>query len=94
MIDLSRNPEKMSKRELRNEVVETRRAIAEALSWVGRHDESDERRLKRDYDKTVEALHTVYPAPADEEEDPTAWCHVCGAMEKAKCTCGPIAENE
>ena len=27
------------------------------------------------------------------EEDPTPWCHVCGAKEKAQCDCGPIAEN-
>lgn len=27
------------------------------------------------------------------EEDPTPWCHVCGAKEKADCDCGPIAEN-
>lgn len=25
--------------------------------------------------------------------DPTPWCHVCGAKEKAQCDCGPIADN-
>jgi len=29
-----------------------------------------------------------------EEEDPTPWCHGCGAMTAATCDCGPIAENE
>lgn len=29
----------------------------------------------------------------DDDEDPTPWCHVCGAMEKSDCPCGPIAEN-
>jgi hypothetical protein len=27
------------------------------------------------------------------EEDPTPWCHGCGAMLQADCHCGPIAEN-
>lgn len=26
-------------------------------------------------------------------EDPTPWCHQCGAMEKSSCDCLPIAEN-
>jgi hypothetical protein len=26
--------------------------------------------------------------------DDTPWCHVCGAMEKPKCNCGPLAEND
>jgi Mg2+ and Co2+ transporter CorA len=26
--------------------------------------------------------------------DPTPWCHVCGAMKKDKCKCGPIADND
>lgn len=26
--------------------------------------------------------------------DPTPWCSGCGAMKKAACKCGPIAENE
>lgn len=26
--------------------------------------------------------------------DPTPWCHICGAMTKAKCGCGPRAEND
>lgn len=25
--------------------------------------------------------------------DPTPWCHVCGAMTKDRCDCGPIASN-
>jgi len=27
------------------------------------------------------------------EDDPTPWCHVCGAMEQDKCDCGPYAAN-
>jgi hypothetical protein len=25
--------------------------------------------------------------------DPTPWCHVCHAQTSARCSCGPIAEN-
>lgn len=28
------------------------------------------------------------------EQDPTPWCSGCGAMRKADCHCGPIADNE
>jgi hypothetical protein len=28
-----------------------------------------------------------------QEEDPTPWCHGCGAMDKDDCYCGPIADN-
>jgi hypothetical protein len=28
------------------------------------------------------------------DQDPTPWCSGCGAMKKAQCDCGPIAENE
>ena len=28
-----------------------------------------------------------------EEEDPTPWCHACGAMEQEQCDCLPIADN-
>jgi hypothetical protein len=28
-----------------------------------------------------------------DDYDPTPWCHQCGAMTKAKCDCGPIADN-
>lgn len=36
---------------------------------------------------------TSYPdlLPID---DPTPWCHVCGARLREQCQCGPIAENE
>ena len=27
------------------------------------------------------------------DEDPTPWCHWCGAMEQSQCQCGPIAKN-
>lgn len=27
------------------------------------------------------------------EDDPTPWCHVCGAMDQEKCDCGPYADN-
>ena len=27
------------------------------------------------------------------EDDPTPWCHVCGAAEQKNCDCGPIAAN-
>jgi hypothetical protein len=33
-------------------------------------------------------------AEPDEDEDPTPWCSGCGAMKRADCDCGPIAENE
>lgn len=26
--------------------------------------------------------------------DPTPWCQICGAMQKAKCSCHPRAEND
>jgi hypothetical protein len=29
----------------------------------------------------------------EEEEDPTPWCHACGAMEQDNCDCLPIADN-
>ena len=36
-----------------------------------------------------------YPSrDAVPDADPTPWCHVCGAKEKAQCDCGPIAEND
>jgi len=28
-----------------------------------------------------------------EEEDPTPWCHQCGAMKPDECDCLPIAAN-
>lgn len=28
-----------------------------------------------------------------EEDDPTPWCHACGAMEQEQCDCLPIADN-
>ena len=28
------------------------------------------------------------------DEDPTPWCHVCGAMTQPNCHCGPIAESD
>lgn len=31
---------------------------------------------------------------AASDHDPTPWCSGCGAMRKADCDCGPIAENE
>lgn len=27
------------------------------------------------------------------EQDPTPWCHGCGAMTRDTCPCGPMAEN-
>jgi hypothetical protein len=29
-----------------------------------------------------------------EDTDPTPYCSGCGAMQKSRCHCGPIAENE
>lgn len=29
----------------------------------------------------------------DEEEDPTPWCHTCGAMYQPDCFCGNYADN-
>lgn len=34
------------------------------------------------------------PEIEDEDYDPTPWCNGCGAMRKADCHCGPIADNE
>ena len=28
------------------------------------------------------------------DTDPTPYCSGCGAMQKSRCHCGPIAENE
>ncbi len=28
------------------------------------------------------------------EEDPTPWCHACGAKFKRQCHCRPVAEND
>ena len=30
----------------------------------------------------------------DDDYDPSPYCQYCGAMRKASCTCGPIAEND
>lgn len=27
------------------------------------------------------------------DDDPTPWCHVCGAMSEKNCNCGPYARN-
>ena len=32
--------------------------------------------------------------PGEDDEDPTPWCHQCGAMTRERCDCGPIAEND
>ena len=63
----------------------------------------------RDYDRVVaenaalierlrivgkERDAAIDAAREGDEEDPTPWCSACGAMTKAKCGCGPIAENE
>jgi len=29
-----------------------------------------------------------------EDDDPTPWCHICGAMKKAQCKCPPRADND
>jgi hypothetical protein len=31
---------------------------------------------------------------AQQDRDPTPWCSGCGAMRKANCHCGPIADND
>lgn len=74
-----KNPDKMS-------VVELRRVARRAInvlrsSGYGGWD------LQDAYAKLRAVLEL-------EEEDPTPWCHVCGAKEKAQCDCGPIAEND
>jgi heme/copper-type cytochrome/quinol oxidase subunit 2 len=28
------------------------------------------------------------------DNDPTPWCHGCGAMKQRDCDCGPIADND
>jgi hypothetical protein len=30
----------------------------------------------------------------DECADPTPWCNCCGAKERTRCKCGPIAKND
>lgn len=31
---------------------------------------------------------------SEADSDPTPWCNACGARTKARCSCGPIADNE
>ena len=45
--------------------------------------------LKREYPDiwaTIERLQEQ-----SDDDDPTPWCHGCGAMTKAACKCGPLA---
>lgn len=44
-------------------------------------------RMCVDYDRINEAK-------TNEPPDPTPWCLGCGAMQKASCHCGPIADND
>ncbi len=39
----------------------------------------------------LEALDDVL---ATSDHDPTPWCNGCGAKTRARCDCGPIADNE
>ena len=72
-----KNPDKMS-------VIELRKAAKRAInvlraSGYGGWD------LQDAYAKLEEVLAI--------EEDPTPWCHVCGATTRDQCDCGPYAEN-
>ena len=47
--------------------------------------------------KVLQALPMTSPISqglSEEEPDPTPWCNACGARTKARCDCGPIADNE
>ncbi len=34
------------------------------------------------------------PLARARDSDPTPWCLACGAMRRADCHCGPLAEND
>ena len=41
-----------------------------------------------------EARMAQLPCPDPGDYDPTPWCAQCGAMERARCKCGPRADND
>jgi hypothetical protein len=43
--------------------------------------------------KEAELIEEIHEFIAD-NYDPTPWCSSCGAMRKANCDCGPIADND
>jgi hypothetical protein len=45
-------------------------------------------------DTELRDLYRAWRQQADEDYDPTPWCSGCGAMKRAQCDCGPIAEND
>ena len=46
-----------------------------------------------EFERTDEGERVSNCCGAD-EYDPTPYCAGCGAMARAKCDCGPIADNE
>lgn len=46
------------------------------------------------YANQADALEMARRTEDPADEDPTPWCHGCGAKKKADCECGPLAENE
>lgn len=61
------------------------------------HQELEREELSREREPHGEWLlwsPCCHEAPIPEDEyDPTPYCHICGAMSKASCSCGPIARN-
>lgn len=54
---------------------------------------------KERYDWWLEQVMDLAPRMEEmarrqaEEDDPTPWCHICGAMTRSRCKCGPIART-
>ena len=42
---------------------------------------------------TADRIAAAIRAFGEEDDDPTPWCHQCGAQTPEACKCGPIAEN-
>lgn len=40
-------------------------------------------------EKCIQHLKALLP-----DEDPTPWCHACGAITQERCHCGAIADND
>ena len=48
--------------------------------------------IENAFEKLFEQAGKDYESKLD-EEDPTPWCHICGAKEQSQCDCPPYAEN-
>lgn len=56
-------------------------------------DRCDVRAINAEFDVDIEVVADELDTMAD-NYDPTPWCSGCGAMRRANCHCGPIAEND